>query len=429
MCRNTANEPAAGSSSATQRCTSRLVYAPSFEDMAREIGLLGIDAEQAGLLASHLHYRAVKLERVDLNSAIRLRDIVERIGGKAVLSAQGSRERGLADLLIVGNVSCMTTFLAELRFLEHPWKEVAQDLEQAVRAVVDKPDELLRMNAGGKILDFSSRTYIMGILNITPDSFSDGGAFFDHQKAVEQAYRMVEEGADIIDIGGESTRPNAPPVTPEEELRRVIPVIEAVAGKMDVLLSVDTSKSRIAEEALAAGAHIINDVSALRFDPSLAGVAARTGVPIVLMHMRGTPATMQQNISYEDTISEIIAHLRDRIAFAEQAGIRQGQIIIDPGIGFGKSLERDNFTILRNLEEFASLGKPILVGPSRKAFLGKLMDLPVEDRVEATAAAISVAIMNGANIVRVHDVKAMKRVATVVNAVKKAAPIKKLRTD
>jgi dihydropteroate synthase len=201
-----------------------------------------------------------------------------------------------------------------------------------------------------------------------------------------------------------------------------MPVIEALVEKVDVVISIDTTKAKVAEEALAAGAHIVNDVSALRFDPELADVVARTGAPVVLMHMRGTPRTMQQDTHYDDTLSEIIEYLEERVEFAEKAGIRREQIVIDPGIGFGKSLDRDNFTILRNLEEFTTVGRPILVGPSRKAFLGKLLDLPLEDRVEATGAAVAVAAMNGANIVRVHDVKPIKRVVTVVDAVKKAAP-------
>jgi dihydropteroate synthase len=270
----------------------------------------------------------------------------------------------------------------------------------------------------GRKIDFSSKTYIMGILNVTPDSFSDGGKFFDQGKAVDQALRMVEDSADIIDVGGESTRPGAKPVKTEEELGRVIPVIKAIVKKTDVILSIDTMKSRVAEEALSEGAEIVNDISALRFDPEMATLVAKTEVPVVLMHMKGTPKTMQCNIHYNNIMSEITEFLRERISFAVKAGIERKRIIIDPGIGFGKSTKRDNFTILRNLEEFKSLRRPLMVGPSRKAFLGHLLKLPAEDREEATAGAVAVAVMNGANIVRVHDVKKMKRVIQVVEAVK-----------
>jgi len=271
-----------------------------------------------------------------------------------------------------------------------------------------------------KKIDFSTKTFIMGILNVTPDSFSDGGKFFDPEKAVEQAFRMEEEGADLIDIGGESTRPGAKPVSVEVELNRVVPVIKAIAKKVKVLISIDTRKAAVAKVALAEGADLVNDVSALRFDPKMASLIAEEGVPVVLMHMKGTPETMQENIYYREIISDLIEFFKERISFARQMGIEEKRIIIDPGIGFGKSIEKDNFTILKNLAKFTELGKPIMVGPSRKAFLGHLLNLPVDDREEATAAAVAVAIMNGANIVRVHDVKKMKRVAQVVDAIKMA---------
>jgi len=263
----------------------------------------------------------------------------------------------------------------------------------------------------------------MGIVNVTPDSFTDGGSFFDRQKAVEHALAMVADGADIVDIGGESTRPGAESVDTKEELRRVIPVVKSIVKEVDVIVSIDTTKAVVAEAALSAGASMVNDVSALRFDPDLAGVVAKRNVPVVLMHMKGSPQTMQKEIHYNDLISEITQFLRERISYAERCGIDAGKIIIDPGVGFGKSLKRDNFTILRNLEEFKCLGRPLLIGPSRKAFLGHLLNLPVEEREEATAGAVAVAIMNGAHVVRVHDVKKMKRVVNVVDTIKKSHPV------
>ncbi len=300
-------------------------------------------------------------------------------------------------------------------------KDLSFNLENSLFPSSRNDNLIIEWN--GKKIDFSSKTYIMGILNVTPDSFSDGGKFFEPERAVDKAVKMAEEGADIIDIGGESTRPGAKTVTVEEELRRVIPVIKGIVKKVEVILSIDTTKAKVAEEALSEGAEIVNDVSALRFDPNMASLVAKRMVPVVLMHMRGTPKTMQLNVRYNDLLSEITEFLRERISFAEKAGIDRKKIIIDPGIGFGKSLERDNFTILRNLEEFRSLGRPLMVGPSRKAFLGHLLNLPVEDREEATAGAVAVAVMNGANIVRVHDVKKMKRVVQVVEAIKKAEPL------
>lgn len=282
-------------------------------------------------------------------------------------------------------------------------------------------NQRLRMDWKGRHIDFSLKTFIMGILNVTPDSFSDGGKFYDTERAVEQASIMQEEGADIIDIGGESSRPGAKPVPFDVELSRVIPVLKAIVKKTKVIVSIDTIKATVAEAALSEGAEMVNDVSALRGDPKMAPLLAKQKVPVVLMHMRGTtPQSMQANIQYRDLISEIIEFLTERISFAQASGIDYSRIIIDPGLGFGKSIEKDNFTILKHLEKFKSLGKPILVGPSRKAFLGHLLDLPENDREEATAAAVAVAVMNGANIVRVHDIKKIKRVVRVADAIKEA---------
>jgi dihydropteroate synthase len=282
-------------------------------------------------------------------------------------------------------------------------------------------NQRLRMDWKGRHIDFSLKTFIMGILNVTLDSFSDGGKFYDTEKAVEQASIMQEEGADIIDIGGESSRPGAKPIPFNVELSRVIPVLKAIVKKIKVIVSIDTIKATVAEAALCEGAEMVNDVSALRGDPKMASLLAKQEVPVVLMHMRGTtPQNMQSTIHYRNLISEISEFLTERISFAQKSGIDPSRIIIDPGIGFGKSIEMDNFTILKHLEEFKSLGKPILVGPSRKAFLGHLLDLPVNDREEATAAAVAVAVMNGANIVRVHDIKKMKRVVRVADAIKVA---------
>jgi dihydropteroate synthase len=259
----------------------------------------------------------------------------------------------------------------------------------------------------------------MGVLNITPDSFSDGGKFLKVEDAVKQGIKISEEGADIIDIGGESTRPGSDPATIEEELSRVIPVIEILSKEIDVPVSIDTYKSEVAKRALEAGAEMINDISALRFDPEMKEVAAEYQVPIVLMHIKGTPKNMQENPYYENVIKEIIEYLRESIQMANDGGIEEKNIIIDPGIGFGKRLE-DNLNILKNLKKFSILNCPILVGPSRKSFIGKILDLSVEERLEGSLAALAVAIMNGANIVRVHDVKESKRVAGLVDAILRA---------
>ncbi len=256
----------------------------------------------------------------------------------------------------------------------------------------------------------------MGILNVTPDSFSDGNRFFSPEKAVERALAMEADGADIIDIGGESTRPDAPPVSAEEELRRVVPVIERLVGRLGIPVSVDTTKAVVAEAALAAGAEIINDVSAMTFDSRMAGVIAAAGAGVVLQHTRGTPGEMQKDTSYGDLVGDVKEFLEEAIRKARQAGITDGQVAVDPGIGFGKDCA-GNLEILRRLSEFLSLDRPILVGTSRKAFIGQVLDRNVDDRLFGTAATVALALVNGATIFRVHDVRAMRDVAYMSRAI------------
>lgn len=259
----------------------------------------------------------------------------------------------------------------------------------------------------------------MGILNLTPDSFSDAGLYFDKFLAVEKAYQMLEDGADIIDIGGESTRPGSEPVPLEEELRRTIPVIKTLSTEIKAPISIDTYKAEVARRALDSGASIVNDVSGLRFDPEMPEVVAEYKVPVVIMHIKGTPKNMQQNPTYDALIPEIMDYLRVSIRLAMKFGVEEDKIIIDPGIGFGKTFDH-NLEIIKNLHEFTLLEKPLLIGPSRKAFIGKILgDLPTSERLEGTAAAVAISIFNGANIIRVHDVKEMVRVAKVADAIKK----------
>ena len=266
--------------------------------------------------------------------------------------------------------------------------------------------------------DFFSRTHVMGVINVTPDSFSDGGRFFQAEQAIEQGLRLAQEGADILDIGGESTRPGSEPVTVEEELKRIIPVIENLSQKISIPISIDTYKAKVAERALEAGAEIINDISALRFDPKMVKVAKEFDCPVILMHIQGTPRNMQENPNYIDVAVEIKEYLREQITYAARNGVDENKLIIDPGIGFGKNLEH-NLETLKRLSQFKELKKPILIGVSRKSFIGKILDLPVEERLEGSLAALAFAILQGANIVRVHDVKESVRVAKMIDTLKK----------
>ena len=274
-----------------------------------------------------------------------------------------------------------------------------------------------------KTYDLSQRTLLMGALNVTPDSFSDGGRFFDEEKALEQGLRLAAGGADVLDIGGESTRPGAKPLEEEEEKQRIIPIIRNLAQKIDIPISVDTRKAAVAEEALEAGAEMINDISALRFDRRMAEVVARGKVPVVLMHMRGHPETMQLDIHYHDLLGEILSFFQERVGFAESRGILPEQIILDPGIGFGKSLEEQhNLILIKHLSRFKTLGKPLLIGASRKAFIGRILGLPPLEREEGTMATVAIAIFNGANIVRVHEVEKMRRAVQVADALARCCP-------
>lgn len=271
-------------------------------------------------------------------------------------------------------------------------------------------------------LEVGRRTLVMGILNCTPDSFSDGGRYFEKQAAIDHALQMVEDGADIIDVGGESTRPAGPygagaePVSDAEEMERVIPVIEALAKQTPVALSIDTYKSSVAIAAIRAGASMVNDISGFQFDPLMPEIVAQSRAAAVIMHIKGTPRDMQQNPSYGNLMDELYQYFDERLQMASSAGISAEQIVIDPGLGFGKRLQ-DNYEILRRLEEFRGLGCAILVGPSRKSFIGKALDLPVDQRLEGTAAAVALAVANGAHIVRVHDVKEIHRVVKIADMV------------
>ena len=284
------------------------------------------------------------------------------------------------------------------------------------------------LTINGKPFEWGSRTYVMGILNLTPDSFSGDGLFTGDDSssdAVTQARRFVEAGADIIDVGGESTRPGSASVSAEDELARVVPVIAALAKEVDLPISIDTYKAEVAEAALEAGAHMINDVWGLRADPELAGVVAKWEVPVILMHNRSKPANSEVQerlggryvgVEYDDLIEDVIRELMESVSIANAAGIRKQNIILDPGIGFGKTVEQ-NLELIERTSEFHSLDYPLLIGPSRKSFIGYTLDLPSDQRAEGTAAAVAVGIVGGADIVRVHDVEMIVRVARMVDAI------------
>jgi dihydropteroate synthase len=277
-----------------------------------------------------------------------------------------------------------------------------------------------KLRLPSRTLVLGERTLVMGILNVTPDSFSDGGLFLDADAAVARALEMERDGADIVDIGGESTRPGSQAISAEEELQRILPVLEKLRGKIKIPISVDTSKSEVAEAAAAAGAEILNDVTALQNDPCVADVARRRKLPLILMHMRGRPRTMQKGPFARDVVRDVLAGLGKAVAIARRAGVAKSQIIIDPGIGFGKSYSQ-NFELLARLPELAKLGLPILIGTSRKSFIGRALEgsprgsVAQAERIWGTAATVAASILQGAHIVRVHDVAEMSEVARVTD--------------
>jgi dihydropteroate synthase len=274
------------------------------------------------------------------------------------------------------------------------------------------------MKIGSRTFDFD-RPYIEGILNVTPDSFSDGGRHHDRARAIERGLEMVREGADLLDIGGESTRPGAAPVPAGEELGRVVPVIRGLRRETDIPISIDTTKPEVAQAAVAEGADLINDISGLRFDPSLADLAARLGVPMVLMHSRKTPELMQKEVHYDDLAGEILEELRACIRAAVSRGVAPSSIIVDPGIGFAKTADH-NLRVLADLSFLEPLGRPVMVGPSRKSFIGAVTGAGVGGRLGGTAAAVAAAVIGGANFLRVHDVSMMKQAADVAFAMLQA---------
>ncbi len=400
-------------------------------DQARaraEIARIGSDEVGLGLMTPKFVYRVLKLEAVPLRAAIILKQEMLARGGEAAVSREvAGLKAEVTDVLLGATLRQYREVVARLKAQPFGLAGIGRAITEAL-GFYDAPGASNRAKAASVLacghgrwqFPLGERTYIVGILNVTPDSFSDGGSHFTLDQAAAAARAMVADGADIIDIGGESTRPGGAPVPAGEELERIIPVIRALRRELDAPISVDTYKAEVAEQAIKAGAQIINDISGLRADPRMAGVAARHEAPVIIMHRKGDPEVMQVDpafpCEYEDLVAEILAYLQESVGIAEAAGVPRERLIIDPGIGFGKTLEQ-NLEILRRLGEFRALGLPILLGTSRKSFIGKILDLPPGERVEGTAASVAVGIANGADFVRVHDVREMARVCRVTDAI------------
>jgi len=390
----------------------------TYPQAREELKRIGVDPRAWEILAQKALHLVVKVEKVSLPAANILKQEMLGLGGDAAL-ARGviTGEAKSSDLLLLGNLRQLDKLSEKLSHQPFGLDGLAQDLKGTIEQYKEEKGYLL--DCGGKVLDLSRRPHIMGVLNVTPDSFSDGGRYLDPQLALRRTEQLIEEGADIIDIGGESTRPGADPISLSEELGRVLPVVEGLSSTEGVIISVDTYKSQVAQRAIDAGAHLINEPSGLRFDSQMAQVIARAGAGLVIMHIKGKPKDMQVNPQYDDLMGEIYSWLDQGAQLALQAAVARERIVVDPGLGFGKR-PQDNLVILRRLDELKGLGYPILIGPSRKSFIGEVLGLPVEDRLEGTAAAVALGVAKGAKILRVHDVKELGRVARMAYAIAEA---------
>ncbi len=391
----------------------RILLPHSREDIKKEISKIGASKPGSVIMLDKGQFFLVKIYEVSLKGSIFVKQEMLSKGGEAVVAhGVGDLSSQETDILLMGTMKQYRLLIKKLKMQPFGLKSIAADIEEALAQYnghhwMDTSKKRV-LKVGDKSFNLGDRTLLMGILNVTPDSFSDGGKFYDLNKALEQARLMVQEGIDILDVGGESTRPNSQPLSEQEEMERVIPVIERVLKELEVPVSVDTYKASVAEEALKLGAHMLNDVWGLKEDPGMASVAARYQVPICIMHNRKVH-------QYQDLMKDIIFDLRESLKLALEAGVKSENIILDPGIGFAKNME-ENLEVMYYLEELVALGYPILLGTSRKSTIGKVLDLPPEERLEGTAATLTLGITRGVDIVRVHDIKYMKRVVDMTDA-------------
>jgi len=388
----------------------RVIEIKNLKDAYEEMEKIGVDKVGIEIMTPKTIFRILKIEGMDNRAANVLKQEMLSLGGEVAINDQVSRFKpGEGAVLIFGTLQQYQRLTEKLQIQPYGLAEIGKKIAEINR------------NYEQKIFSSEQKTLIMGILNVTPDSFADGGKYYTFDKATARAEKMVSEGTDIIDIGGESTRPGAEPVPLEEELKRVIPVISELAKKIKVKISIDTYKSEVARQALDKGASLVNEISGLRFDPQMVEVISKYGVPVIIMHMQGTPRNMQENPYYEDVVKDIYSFFEERINFALENGIKKENIYLDPGIGFGKTVEH-NLQILRRINEFHSLGYPLVLGTSRKSFIGKSLDssgqgLPVEERLEGSIASYVWAIIHRIRILRVHDVKEALRAVKVTEAI------------
>ena len=394
---------------------ARVISSSLNEDgLVEEMQKVKVSPEGLSIMKDKGIFRVVKMSNVPLKAALILKQEMLAKGGEVVLNREvASLKAETSDLLVMGTEMMIEVVSQKIKDQPFGLDRLSRELIQTIHNYESVPQDLV---VGNRKLSFAKMTHIMGILNVTPDSFSDGGRYFDCEKACDRAVEMASQGATIIDIGGESSRPNSEGVTVEEELKRILPVVESILHESCAMISIDTTKAEVAKRAIELGAHIINDISGMMRDPEMASVIADSDACVVLMHMRGTPDIMQGLTDYDDVVGEVYEYLAERVEYAISKGISRERIIVDPGIGFAKTVEQ-NLEIMRRLDEFRSLGRPILIGTSRKATIGHVLNASVSERLLGTAATVAQAIANGANIVRVHDVKEMEMVTRMSDAI------------
>ncbi len=407
--------PEAKETAVATRYNPRLVRVENEADAHRILEELGSDKAGVKIMSRKMLHLSVFVENVQARAAHIIKEVMLSKGAecatpKDLLVIDGTER---VSVIMMGTLGQLRKVIKNLSVQPFGLKTLSRELKALLEAAFGPEPRLLE--AGSYTLEIGGRTLVMGVINTTPDSFSDGGSFDTLEKAHKRASEIAAAGADIIDIGGESTRPGAEPLPLEEELRRTVPLIESLAGELDVPISIDTYKSEVAGRALDAGACILNDITALRFDEKLAPLAAERGAPVILMHMQGEPRNMQENPQYGDVVGDISRFLRERAAAAIQAGISPERLLVDPGIGFGKTVEH-NLEILRRIEEFRGLAYPLVLGTSRKRFIGSVLDRPVDQRLLGTAATVAFAISRGVDVVRVHDVEEMVEVVRMADA-------------
>lgn len=379
-------------------------------DASKEMERIGCHKKGIEIMAPKAVFKAVKIKNISATAAnILKQDMLSRGGEVATSRGTIDQSDKNTDVILFGTNTQYRSLTKRLMAQQFGLNQLAQEIELLLNNCEKLPEPILGM-------EFGKRTYLMGILNVTPDSFSDGGNFSDKEKAISHAREMISEGVDIIDVGGESTRPGAKEISIEEELDRVIPVISKLKNENSII-SIDTRKSAVAEKAIEAGAKIINDVSGGRFDENMALVAARHNVPIIIMHMKGTPENMQNDPVYDDLIYEILKYFEESIEAMIKAGVKKENIILDPGIGFGKTLDH-NLEILNRLDEFKCFSLALCIGVSRKSFIGRILNEEnPKNRDDGTSAAVALAISRKVDIIRIHNIHLMKKIAAVSDAV------------